>query len=210
MTATWRQRQAAETRRQIARAARGLFVTSGYAATTIGAIAGQAGVAVPTVYKAFGTKAAIARELNDLIDEEASVGAFTVRIAAETDPVELIRLTVALTCSLHERCGDIIAATRSGAAVDRTLAGVYAEGTRRHDDGMRMVVRRLGAAGALRGDLGTAQAVGLLSTLCSPEAVAELTARHGWTVDECRAWIAGALCRLLLSPRRAGRGGGGG
>ena len=202
---TWRQRQAAETRRQIVRTARRLFVASGYAGTTVEAIAAEAGVAVATVYKAFGTKAAIARELNDLIDEEAAVVSFAERIAAETDPAELIRLAVAQNRSLHEHCGDIIAAVRSGATVDATLAAVSAEGTQRHDDGMRWVISKLEAAGALRPGMTAPQAVGLLSILCSTEAFAALTTRHGWTADQCETWTTSALCQLLL--RESGQAG---
>jgi AcrR family transcriptional regulator len=200
---TWRQRQAAETRGQIVSAARRLFVASGYAKTTVEAIAAEAGVAVATVYKAFGTKAAIARELNDLIDEEAAVVSFAEKIAVGTDPAELIRLTVAQNRSLHERCGDIIAVIRSGAAIDAMLAGVYAEGVRRHDDGMRWVIGKVDAAGALRPGLAVTQAVGLLSVLCSTEAFADLTTRYGWTVAQCEAWTTSALCRLLLSDANA-------
>ena len=98
---TWRQQQAAGTRRQIVRTARRLFVASGYASTTVEAIAAEAGVALATVYKAFGSKAAIALELNDLIDEEAATAGFAERIAAETNPAELIRLSVALNRSLR-------------------------------------------------------------------------------------------------------------
>src|ERR1700736_1760018 len=86
---TWRRRQALETRRQIVRAARRLVVTLGYVGTTVEAIAAEEGVAVDTVYKAFGTKAAIARELNDLIDEEAGVAEYHERIALATQPTEL-------------------------------------------------------------------------------------------------------------------------
>lgn len=198
--ATWRQQQAAETRRQIVRTARRLFVASGYAGTTVEVIAAEAGVALATVYKAFGTKAAIARELNDLIDEEAATAGFTERIEAETDPAKLLRLTVALNRSLHEHCGDIIAVVRSAAAVDATLASVYAEGTRRHDDGVRWLISKLKAASALAPGLTTTQAVGLLSTLCSVEAFADLTVRHGWTAAQCEDWTTGALSQLLLNP----------
>ncbi|HLZ28986.1 MAG TPA: helix-turn-helix domain-containing protein [Chloroflexota bacterium] len=199
-TQTWRRRQALETRRQIVRAARRLFVSLGYVGTTVEAIAAEAGVAVPTVYKAFGTKAAIARELNDLIDEEAGVAAYTQRVALASQPTELIAAAVALNLSLHEHCGDIIEATRAGAAVDATLAHVYAEGTRRHDDGMRSLIDSLQASGALRAELEPVQAVGLLSSLCAPEVFAELTRRHGWTVHNCEAWTVEALCWLLLRP----------
>jgi AcrR family transcriptional regulator len=200
---TWRRRQALETRRQIVRAARRLFVTLGYVSTTVEAIAAEAGVAVATVYKAFGTKAAIARELNDLIDEEARVAVYTERIALATQPTELIAAAVALNLSLHEHCGDIIEATRAGAAVEATLAQVNEEGTRRHDDGIRSLIDRLQAADALRADLEPAQAVGLLSTLCSVEAFADLTRRHGWTLKNCETWTVEALCWLLLKPAGA-------
>jgi AcrR family transcriptional regulator len=196
---TWRQQQAAETRRQIVRAARRLFVASGYAGTTVEAIAAEAGVALATVYKAFGTKAAIARELNELIDNEAATASFTQRMAAATSPAELIRLSVALTRSLHEHSGDIIAAVRSAAAVDAILAGVYTEGTRRHDDGIRWMISKLEAAGALVPGMVTIRAAGLMSTLCSVEAFADLTTRYGWAADQCEAWIASALCQLLLN-----------
>jgi len=198
--ATWRRRQALQTRREIVRAARRLFVSLGYVGTTVEAIAAEAGVAVATVYKAFGTKAAIARELNDLIDDEAGVAAVTQRVGLARRPTELIEAAVALNLSLHEHCGDIIEATRAGAAVDTTLAQVYAEGTRRHDAGIRSVIDRLQVAGALRPELEPAQAVGLLSTLCSVEAFGELTRRHGWSLKECETWTVEALCRLLLRP----------
>ena len=54
-----RQRQAQETRRAIAGAARSLFAEHGYAATSIDAVAEEAGVAARTVYAIFGTKKAI-------------------------------------------------------------------------------------------------------------------------------------------------------
>src|SRR5260370_17833852 len=58
-TRTPRRPRAQATRRRIRDAARRLFVERGYVATTIEAIAGEAGVAVPTVYLAFGTKPAL-------------------------------------------------------------------------------------------------------------------------------------------------------
>ena len=54
-----RQRQALETRRAIAHAARSLFAERGYAATSVEAVAEKAGVAARTVYASFGTKKAI-------------------------------------------------------------------------------------------------------------------------------------------------------
>ena len=53
-----RARQAQETRRRIVEAAARLFTRNGYSATSVSAIAEEAGVAVPTVYAALETKAA--------------------------------------------------------------------------------------------------------------------------------------------------------
>src|SRR6516225_3855415 len=60
-----RQRQAEETRRRIAEAARRLLLTKGYAGTTIEAVARKAGVAPQTVYAVFHSKRGI---LTDLMD----------------------------------------------------------------------------------------------------------------------------------------------
>ena len=72
-----RQQQAAATRRAILDAARTLFVDPGYAATPLTAVAAEAGVAVQTVYKIFGSKKAL---LSALVD---------VTIAGDDDPAPL-------------------------------------------------------------------------------------------------------------------------
>src|SRR5215467_1171653 len=68
-----RREQAAATRREILEAARRLFERQGYAATTMAAIAAEAGVALKTVYVAFETKSGVLRALWNLLlrgDEE--------------------------------------------------------------------------------------------------------------------------------------------
>ena len=54
------------TRRRIAEAARLLFFSNGYAATTLQEIASKAGVAIQTVYAVYGSKVGILRALRDL------------------------------------------------------------------------------------------------------------------------------------------------
>src|SRR5215211_4814983 len=62
-----RRAQAAATRRDILEAAQRLFEQHGYAATTIAAIAAEAGVALKTVYLAFETKSGLLRALWNLL-----------------------------------------------------------------------------------------------------------------------------------------------
>lgn len=58
--------QARETRRAVLRAATALFRDRGYPATTIAAIAKEARVSADTIYKSFGTKAALLKEVMDI------------------------------------------------------------------------------------------------------------------------------------------------
>jgi len=70
-----RQEQAAATRTAILDAAQRLFETDGYPATTMEAIAAEAGVALKTVYVAFATKSGLLRAVWDLLlkgDEDAA------------------------------------------------------------------------------------------------------------------------------------------
>src|ERR671934_682944 len=61
-----RREQAAATRLAILEAAERLFGERGYAGTSVSAIAAAAGVALKTVYAAFGTKAEVLRALWNL------------------------------------------------------------------------------------------------------------------------------------------------
>ncbi|HTL86160.1 MAG TPA: TetR/AcrR family transcriptional regulator [Acidimicrobiia bacterium] len=73
-----RTQQAKETRRTIRDAAEKLFLANGYVATSINAIAEEAGVAPETVYATFKNKRALLKELID------------VSVAGDDEPVALI------------------------------------------------------------------------------------------------------------------------
>ena len=87
-----RQEQARENRRAILEAARRMFLRRGYAATTVSAIAGEAGVSVETVYKAFANKPGLVKAVVDvaIVGDDESVPMIerelVRRIEAETDP----------------------------------------------------------------------------------------------------------------------------
>ena len=91
-----RREQAAETRRQILEASQRLFERDGYAATSVAAIAAEAGVALKTVYVAFGTKGGVLRALWNLLlrgdDENAPIAErdWYRSVLGEPDPERLI------------------------------------------------------------------------------------------------------------------------
>ena len=197
---TRREVAAAETRREILRAARRLFAEHGYTATSLQQIAEESGVAVQTIYSSVGSKPALVLALNDLIDEEAGVAQLAAGVFAETDPPRLIADGIHLTRQLNERCGDLIQVLISAELAEPDAAAAVADGMRRHELGASAIAQRLQALGVLRTGTTPEQAAAVLSMMTSPASWRQLTQRAGWTFDESEAWLTASLAQLLLKP----------
>jgi AcrR family transcriptional regulator len=191
--------QAQETKRLIVDAARHLFTRHGYGATSIAQVAEEAGVAVPTVYASVGTKATLLRLLLDRIDEEAGIAELAAELNAAATARRVLELEIRITRRIAERCGDIIAALQSAAGVEPEMAAAYAAGMERHRAGARATVKRIARLGKLRPKLDEDDAAAIVATLCAPSVYAALTTQHGWTFDECEAWLDTTLRRQLLA-----------
>lgn len=195
---TRRRRQAQATRQDIVRAARRLFAQRGYAATSVAHIAAEADVAVQTIYASVGSKRELVLALIDAIDEEAGIPELTARLGSAESPREIIGLAVRLTRQLSERCGDIVDALTSAAAVESDAATAAAEGMRRHRAGAARVAARLERLHALRDGIPTERAAAVMAVLTSRATYAQLTGDHGWSFEECERWIERTLDELLL------------
>lgn len=193
-----REQQAAETRRLIVDAARRLFASRGYGATSIAQIAAEAGVAVPTIYASVGTKLRLLELLNERIDEEAGVAELAARLQRCSDPPELLALQVELSCNINKRTGDLVAALRSAATVEPQMAEPYATGIRRHRAGMQATAERLHELGALRRQLSVTEAAALLDLHLAPDAWTALINGHHLDWDAAQQLVLAALRRLLL------------
>lgn len=191
---------AAETRREILRAARRLFAEHGYAGTSLQQIAEESGVAVQTIYSSVGSKTALVLALNDLIDEEAGVAELGAGVLGETDPPTMIAKGIHLTRQLNERCGDLIQVLLSAEPAEPDVAAAFADGMRRHEQGFSAMVQRLEALGALRSGTTPERAAAVFSMMTSPASWLQLTQRAGWTYDESEAWLTESLTQLLLEP----------
>jgi len=196
---TLRQRQAQATRDAIVAAARRLFADHGFVDTSVAQIAAEAGVAVQTVYKSMGSKAAVLMALIEVIDEEAGVPALAADMAAASDGPALVRAAVTLTRQMQERAGDIVRAIASAASVDDDAAAALAEGERRHREGTAGVARLLHEMGALRDGLAAEDAAVRLSLLTSRHAYDELVRVRGWSFDEAAGWVERTLVTDLLA-----------
>ena len=186
------------TRDEVLRAARRLFAEQGYAATTVGQVASEAGVAVQTVYSSVGSKAALVLALNDLIDAESGVPEAAASMATASDPVALIRAGVHLTRLLNERCGDIVQVLLAAAPSDADVATSVRDGMRRHQEGATQLAGRLAELGALRDGTSAEQAAASFGVLTSPAGWSQLTQDSGWSFEQAEDWLVQSLTRLLL------------
>jgi len=192
------ERHAALTRQTILRAARELFRERGYGATTARALAERAGVAVQTIYTAFGSKAGVATALVELASAESGILELAKRLPAVQEGGEAIELIVRIRRRLRERAGETIAAMREGAATEPSLRAAWEEGRRHRRQGQLMVMRRLQEQGALAEGLDAARAADIAGALTADEVADVLVDQGGWSYDEYEAWLIASLERLLL------------
>ena len=206
-----RAEQAKATRRAILESARRLFLSNGYGATSIRAIAEEAGVAVQTVYAVFGNKRQLVIELledavtgdDHLMDSQAE-DSETSAVRAEPDPRRRAQLGAALARSITERLLPVFKITSDAAAVDPDFAELN----------QAMIARRRAemADGAtlLAGDDGLRvspdDAAASLFVLCSPHVAQLLTEHLGWSFDRYQTWLADAIERLILNDQIADEG----
>jgi TetR/AcrR family transcriptional regulator of autoinduction and epiphytic fitness len=205
-----RDAQAAATRRSILDAAHRLFVAHGYAATTMQAIAGEAGVAVQTVYAAFGTKRELMRQLIEGTitgdDDPAPVTrrAESRAVADEPDASRRAQLDAALSRTIVQRVGPIVRVAEEAAASDPDLAATM--------ETIRAARRRemLDAATLLAGPEGLRldqeEAAATLYVLYSPQVADMLMKDHGWSPQRYEAWLARMILEAVLGTTPHDRG----
>jgi AcrR family transcriptional regulator len=188
---TLREERAAITRQRILHAARHRFFEDGYAATTLKAVAVEAGVAVQTVYAVFGSKAAILAELRALaVDLPAADAELRSAMTESTPERRLVRFARSIR-NRWELAGDIVRVDQDAQRVDPSLRpGIAAAEARRHG-GIAAFVR--GIQVDLGATIDVARAVGVVNALTLYAVYEELVSIQGWTPDAYEAWLADSL-----------------
>lgn len=177
-----RREQAEETRRRILAVARALFVGEGYGRTTIEAIAKKAGVAVQTVYAAFGSKAAMLMALLDQLALDADPSRLERGLAAAGgDPARQLREAISFTGRLYAAGFDVIDLARTVSGVEPDLARMWQIGEQRRYERISELVATWARAGALRPGLSPRTATDLLWALGGPDAFRLLVKERGWS-----------------------------
>jgi AcrR family transcriptional regulator len=193
-----RKKQAAATREDILAAARHLFATRGYAATSMSAIAAEAETAVQTIYDSVGPKHAIILAMVGILEEEAGVGEVQRRLGLAQDPRELIEVFVGFTRWFTEHGADIVQAMASAAPTEPDVAVALQKANENHHRGASYVARRLAGTDALKPGISAERASDVIAVLTWGTMWRQLTGERGWSLDECEEWMVDSIAALLL------------
>lgn len=200
-----RAEQARRTRKRITLAARTLFTSHGYAATSIRAVAEAAGVVPETVYDIFGTK----RALLEAVVASAITGgvaepedwlshSWVTEILALTSPRERLTRWIRHTAATLARTSPVHAIIRGAAESDRELASLH----------QRLQAERFTAHRRLiepvTGRPATDEEADTFSALTSPELHHLLTVTRGWTQQRYTTWLESTVTAVIAAEQEPG------
>jgi AcrR family transcriptional regulator len=194
--------QAAQTRTSVLEAASRLFAERGWSATTMAAIAREAGTAVETVYAGFGSKSGVLTAAIDaaIVGDDAPIP-LAERPAYAQLGVGSVRERLAAAARViagaHERSVALLRAMQEAAASDqaaRTRADKYENDRRAEiDQGLRLIAGRRVSA----------RLVDAVWALTAPEVFTKLVVERGWTTTEYERWLVTTVEPMIReSPKR--------
>lgn len=196
--------QAAATRRAVLTAARELFISHGYTATTIADIATSARVAADTIYATVGRKPALLRELVEtaISGTDQAVPAderdYVLRIAAAATAADKISIYAHAITAIQQRMAPVFLALRDAAATDPDCAALWTEIGQRRATNMRRFAADLRSTGELRDDLTDNHVADIIWSMNAAEYWDLLVREREWTPTQFADWLTDAWTRLLL------------
>lgn len=187
-------------------AAQALFVEQGYAATSITAVAVRAGVSADTIYKRFGSKIGLLKEVLDVVvggdDDDVPLLERTEPEAmrAEADQHQQVAMFARGMTAQLDRIAPLDAILRSAAAVDAEAAALRSDiQLRQRREATHTVVGWIAAHGGLREGMTHDDATAAVWTLTSPEVHAMLRGIWGWSSARYTEWLEDTLTATLLT-----------
>jgi AcrR family transcriptional regulator len=194
-----RRAAAQATRLRIAQCARHLFAEHGYGATSIDAIAREAGVSVPTFYATYGSKRAVLFALLDAADAQADVVSLqrSLRAAAGQSRQQL-RLLVSFARRFYQQSADLIEIARNASRAEADLEALWKEGEARRLKGQKPIVHAWAIDEILQEGLRESEALDILWSLTGPDHYRLLVAERRWPPEKYEAWLTRSLELLLF------------
>ena len=199
-----RAEQAAATRRDVLSAARELFITNGYSATTIADIAARARVSPDTIYATVGRKPALLRELVETAISgtgqavPAEQRDYVTRISAAGTATAKITIYAHAITAIQQRLAPVFLALRDAAATDPDCASLWRQIAERRATNMRAFAADLRSTGELRDDLTDGQVADIIWSMNAAEYWDLLVHERRWTPAQFQNWLTDAWTRLFL------------
>jgi AcrR family transcriptional regulator len=197
-----RQAQTRRNRQAILDAAHRQFLEGGYAATTIAAVAAEAGVSVETIYKAFGGKSGLVRAIYDrgLAGPEpvpAYRRADEIR-ERETDPRAIMRTWGTIASEVASVVSPVTRLVRAAAAADPDMAALLQAHSQSREARARHHASFLQQRGYLREGVSLDEAADVLWTCTSDELYDLLVVQRGWSTPRFAAFLTDFMITALL------------
>ncbi len=194
-----RQERADDTRLRIRRAARTLFSTQGFAATTIAEVAKSAGVAPQTVYSVFGSKRGIVAAMLDDIEETSGQEDWVARIRSAHDPRAQLRLFVAWLHVFYDSSAPVLRAALV-ARDDPDVGSLVAQGDTNRRNGTAELVAQWSEQRVLRAEVDRTRAAETMWLITGPEQFFRARDFLTWSGVEYEAWLYDVLETLMFGP----------
>ena len=182
-------------------AARALMARNGWEATTIDAIAADAGVATQTIYAAFGNKRALLPGMREAMLRDSRIPELMAQAATEPDVSRRLHLWARLVRQQMVSSYDVIAIHRQAAASDPNVAADYRTVLDDRAHAFAEFIHQLRAD--LAPGIDETTATDLLWCFSNEEIYRELVHERGWSPDRYEAWLGATLAAQLITPAHA-------
>ena len=199
-----RRERARATRRRVVAAAQDLIEERGYVATTIAEVARRAEVSPESIYKGFGSKAALVKVVFDTViagdDEPVAIAdrPEVQQINAEPDVRVKLRLYAQGAALRSERSARVQLALRNGAAVDPATDELWQAVQGERLIGTTGLARHLVGTGQLRDGITVEEVRDVVWTCISAEVYDLLVHQRGWTRSAYVEWLTRTLVASVV------------
>lgn len=202
--------QRALTSRRLLESADELFTTHGYAGTSVAAIAQAAGVSLPTLYLAWGSKRALLRAATDAAASasvppqesaswRASIHQRILDVAGQSPyAADYLRAFAHVFAEVARRTGPYWRINRDAAATDPEVAADWTKLLAARRSTMAFLAEHLPRQG-LRPDLDTQRLVDTLWLLAGPDVYELNTLHNGQHPEAHEQWLAVTLVAALTT-----------
>ena len=197
-----RRARALRTRTAILDAAERQFLEDGYGTATIASIAQEAGISVETIYKSFGSKPGLAREIYERgLEGRGATRAYERSDEMrdqESDPRAIMLEWGRLTAEVASVVTPIRLLMRHLAVTDREVAAVLESAETERLARMRHHARFLNRRGHLRQGVTVSEATDVLWICSSLEIYELLVMRRGWSTTRFAGYVGNFMITALL------------